>query len=72
MPTRKNAGASGTEGPDYPEPSSSPTIDGAHDLSDHPGVASGTLRNVGDTVRDRDPSAPTFRRPKMVSPDAEK
>lgn len=61
MPTRKNA-----EAPDHPEPSSGPTIDGEHDLADHPALATGTLRNVGDGVRSRDPNAPTFRRPQTI------
>lgn len=58
MPPRKTA--------DHPEASSNPTIDGEHDLTDHPGLQGGTIRNVGDSVRSRDPNAPSFRRPQMV------
>jgi hypothetical protein len=41
------------------------TVGGAHDLSDHPAVASGNVKNVGDTVLNRDPNAPAFRRPPL-------
>ena len=44
------------------------TVGGAHDLSDHPAVASGNVKNVGDTVINRDPNAPAFRRPPLEIP----
>jgi hypothetical protein len=46
-----------------PEIVDGPTVDGVHDLSDHPAVKSGVIRNPGDTVHDRDPNAPSHRRP---------
>jgi hypothetical protein len=44
------------------------TVGGAHDLSDHPAVSSGNVKNVGDTVLNRDPNAPAFRRPPLETP----
>jgi hypothetical protein len=42
-----------------------PTVLGPHDLSDHPALAGGTIRNVGDTVLNRDINAPSFKRPPL-------
>ena len=50
------------------DPPPSKTVGGAHDLSDHPAVASGNVKNVGDTVLGRDPNAPAFRRPPLEVP----
>jgi hypothetical protein len=44
------------------------TYGGPHDLTDHPAVASGNIRNPGDTVIGRDPNAPNFRRPPLEDP----
>jgi hypothetical protein len=49
-----------------PEIVDGPTVDGVHDLSDHPAVDAGIVRNVGDTVQDRDPSEPSHRRPDVL------
>jgi hypothetical protein len=46
----------------------SKTVGGAHDLSGHPAVSSGNVKNVGDTVVGRDPNAPSFRRPPLEIP----
>lgn len=50
------------------DPPPARTVGGAHDLSDHPAVASGSVKNVGDTVLNRDPNAPAFRRPPLEEP----
>ncbi len=51
------------EMPEHPEVTKDVVVRGEHDLSEHPAVLSGTLRNVGDKVISRDPSAPAFNRP---------
>jgi hypothetical protein len=43
-----------------------PTILAPHDLSDHPAIAAGTIRNAGDTALNRDPNSPNFKRPALV------
>ena len=48
-----------------PEDRSGPTLRGEHDITDHPAIQSGTFRNVGDTVINRDPNAPSSRRPEI-------
>jgi hypothetical protein len=45
------------------------TVGGAHDLSDHPALAGGTIVNPGDTVLNRDPNEPSFRRPQLQDPE---
>jgi hypothetical protein len=56
-----------------PQPQPEPpqvTVAGEHDLSDHPAVLSGNVKNVGDTVINRDPNAPNFKRPVLAGADA--
>lgn len=53
------------------DPPPEKTVSGAHDLSDHPAVSSGDVKNVGDTVLNRDPNAPAFRRPPLERPPLE-
>ena len=50
------------------DPSPSRTVGGPHDLTDHPALATGTVKNVGDTVIGRDPNEPSFRRPVLQDP----
>lgn len=60
MTTKKEA----TESVDaHPDVRKDIVVSGEHDLTDHPAVVGGVLRNVGDTVIGRDESAPTFNRP---------
>lgn len=63
MTTKKEAVESTDKGPDVRK---DVVVSGEHDLSDHPAVLSGTLRNVGDTIIGRDESAPTFNRPVLA------
>jgi hypothetical protein len=49
-----------------PEIVDGPTVAGVHDLTDHPAVESGVIRNPGDTVLDRDPNEPSHRRPEVL------
>ncbi len=46
------------------------TVGGAHDIENHPAIAGGTIRNVGDNVLARDPNAPAFNRPPLEDPGA--
>src|SRR5688572_11745029 len=50
------------------DPPPSRTVGGPHDLSDHPALATGVVKNVGDTVIGRDPNEPSFRRPVLQDP----
>jgi hypothetical protein len=62
MPTKKTAPEVSKEQPD---PDGDKLVSGPHDLSDHPALETGTIKNVGESVSD-DPDAPSFRRPDVI------